>query len=227
MVASGPDAFLAALRREGFVLAVAGDGGTTLRVAPATRLTPQHRLALRTQKGAILRLLRREAEEAAASRRAPHDPRPDLDAAQHDAVWWSVLLALALEVHGADDPRGVYGALHGSRCLGAGLARTSGGALRIVPGAIPPAEWRDIRGEWLVPHRISVAELLVAVASAAQRLTGELAVDAAALAGVRRVWPEARVLTPTEVAAIESLPVVDRRRLPRASHAHIQKGELP
>jgi hypothetical protein len=225
MVSSGPDAVLLALRREGFVLAAAGDGGTTLRVAPAARLTPQHRIALRTQKGAILGLLRREADESAARRRAPHDSRPDLEACQHDAVWWSVLLALAHEVHGVDDPRGVYGALHGSRCLGAGLARTSGGALRIVPGAIPPAEWRDLRGKWLVPHRTAITELLVAVAAAEQLLLEEFDDDASALAEVRRVWARARVLTPAEVAAIDTLPLVDWRRLPRALHAHTPTGE--
>lgn len=153
-----------------------------------------------------------------------HDPRPELDAYQHDGVWWSVLLALALEVQGADDARGVYGALHASRCLGAGLARTSGGALRIVPGAIPAAAWSAIRAERLVPHRAAIAALLVAVAAAKHLLIEELAADAAALAEVHRVWPHTRVLTPAEVAAVEALPVVDWRRLPRASHAHIQTG---
>lgn len=121
-------------------------------------------------------------------------------------------------------PPGVYGALHASRCLGAGLARTSGGALRIVPGAISPAEWRDIRAAWLVPHRVAVTELLVAAATAKQLLDEKVADDAAALAEVRRVWPEARALTPAEVAALEALPVVDWRRLPHSLHAHTRTG---
>jgi hypothetical protein len=224
MTSFGPDVLLATLRAAAFVLTVAG-GGETLRIAPATRLTPQQRAALHREKGPILRLLRQEAEEAAASRRAPHDPRPDLDAAQHDAVWWSVLLALALEVHGADDPRGVYGALQGSRCLGAALARSSSGALRIVPGAIAPAEWRDLRVEWLVPHRTAITELLVAVAAAEQLLTGQLADDTSTFAEVRQVWPEARALTPAEMAAIETLPVVDWRRWPRTLQAQIRTGD--
>lgn len=153
------------------------------------------------------------------------DPRPDLAACLRDAVWWSVLLALALEVHGADGPRGVYGALHASRCLGAGLARTSGGALRIVPAAIRPAAWPAIRAEWLVPHRAAVAALLVAVAAGERLLAEELAADAAALAAVRRVWPDAQLLTPAEVAAFKALPVVDWRRLPYPSHVHFQTGE--
>jgi hypothetical protein len=119
MTSFGPDVLLATLRAAAFVLTVAG-GGETLRIAPATRLTPQQRAALHREKGPILRLLRQEAEEAAASRRAPHDPRPDLDAAQHDAVWWSVLLALALEVHGADDPRGCLRCAAGEPLPGCG-----------------------------------------------------------------------------------------------------------
>src|SRR5687768_6392381 len=115
MAPPAPAALLGALRAQGFVLTAAG-GGQTLRVSPASELPDARRAAIRTHKAGLLELLHREAAVAAASRRAPHDPRPDLDATQRDAVWWSVLLALAADVCGDRDPRGVYGALHGVRC---------------------------------------------------------------------------------------------------------------
>src|SRR5262249_37542117 len=139
---------LTAFRADGFALAVDGTGAT-FRVSPASRLTAARRAALRAHTEGLLPLLHLEAAEAAARRRAPPDPPPHLDATQRDAVWWSVLLALAAEVHGDDDPRAVYGALHGVRCLGAALVRTPGGALRIVAGAVPASEWRAVRSAWL------------------------------------------------------------------------------
>ncbi len=218
MDVSGPEEIVAALRAQGFVLSEAG-GGDRLRVSPAARLTPPQRALLRAHKGAILERLRRDPEreghEAGVRRRAPHDPRPDLDAAQRDAVWWSVLLELAAEVYRPAGSHGVYGALHASRCLGAGLARTPGGGLRLTPGAIPPAEWPAVRSECLAPHRTAVATLLRAVAVAAQALAEELAADQDALAAVRLVWPSARPLDPRELAEITALPVVDWRTLPR------------
>jgi hypothetical protein len=210
--ASSPPGLLDALRAEGFTLTIAaGPGGATLRVGPATRLSAAQRAAIRTHKAALLELLRREAAEAAARLRAPHDPRPDLDATQRDAVWWSVLLALAAEAHGEGDPRGVYGALRGVRCLGAGLGRTPGGALRIVAGSVPAGEWRAVRGAWLVPHRPAVLELLRAVARAWRTRAAELAGVAETLREVRRVWPEARALSDPEVEALDALPAVDHR----------------
>ena len=192
-------ALLESLRTAGFRLE-AVDEGTTLRVSPATRLTPQQRAALR-----------REAQEAATRRRAPHDPRPHLGAAHRDAVWWSVLLALAAEVHGEDAPGGVYGTLHGVRCLGAALARAPTGALRIVAGAVPAPEWRAARSAWLAPHRAAVLELLRAVATAWEAHAADLAAVAATIRDVRSVWPDARPLSPTEVAALDALPIVGRR----------------
>lgn len=222
MAASSPDALLATLRAQGFVLSVAG-GGDRLRVSPTARLTPPQRDLLRAHKETILALLRRENErqghEAGVTRRAPHDPRPDLDAAQRDAVWWSVLLELAAEVYGADAPSGVYGALHATRCLGAGLARTPGGGLRLTPGAIPPAAWPTVRSERLESHRGAVVVLLRAVAEAAVARIEELAAEEATLAAVRLVWLDARPLDPCELARIAALPLVDWRTVFRASPA--------
>jgi hypothetical protein len=210
--ASSPPGLLDALRSAGFTLTIAaGPDGATLRVWPATRLTAPQRAALRAHKPALLELLRLEAAEAAARRRAPHDPRPDLDATQRDAVWWSVLLALAAEAYGDGDPRGVFGALHGVRCLGAGLARTPGGALRIVAGAVPAPEWRAVRSAWLAPHRAAVLELLRAVAAAWKEHAADLEGVAATLRDVRRVWPDARQLSGPEAAALDALPAVDLR----------------
>jgi hypothetical protein len=206
-----PDGLLAALRADAFVLTLGGAGGV-LRVSPARELSDAHRHAIRCHKAGLLELLRREAaEEAAARERAPHDPRPDLDATQRDAVWWSVLLALAAEARGDGDPDGVYGALHGVRCLGAGLARTPGGALRIVAGAVPDSEWRAVRSAWLAPHRAAVLELLRAVAAAWEAHAAELAAVAAAIRDVRRVWPGARELSRQEVEIVDALPTVELR----------------
>ena len=199
---------LQGLRAAGLVLTVAG--GATLRVAPASRLSAAQRAGIRTHKAALLELLRLEAAVAAARRRAPHDPRPDLDATQRDAVWWSVLLALAAEVHGDGDPRGVFGALHGVRCLGAGLGRAQGGAVRIVAGAVPTGEWRAVRGAWLAPQRAAVLALLRAVAGAWRTHAADLA-DAATVRAIRHVWPRARQLSGPEVDALDALPRVDLR----------------
>jgi hypothetical protein len=205
-----PAAVLGALRAQGFVLTAAG-GGQTLRVSPASDLSDARRAAIRTHRAGLLELLRREAAVAAARDRAPHDPRPDLDATQRDAVWWSLLLALAAEVHGDGDPRGVYGALHGVRCLGAGLGRAQGGAVRIVAGTVPTGEWRAARAAWLAPHRAAVLELLRAVTAAWQAHAADLAAVAAAIRGVRRVWPDARELSRQEAAALDALPIVELR----------------
>ena len=92
---------------------------------------------------------------------------------------------------------------------------------------IPAAEWRAIRADWLLPHRTAITQMLVAVAAAEQLLASELADDPAALAAVRRVWPEAWELTPAEVAAIETLPIEDWRRWPRTPHARSRTGDQP
>jgi hypothetical protein len=201
---------LTALRADGFALAVDGTGAS-FWVSPASQLTAARRAALRAHKAELLDLLRLEAAEAAARRRAPHDPRPDLDATQRDAVWWSVLLALTADVHGRDDPRGVYGALHGVRCLGAGLVCAPGGALRIVAGSVPTEEWRAVRDVWLAPHRAAVQALLRAVAGAWRTHAAELEGIAATLRDVHRAWPDARQLSGPEAEALDSLPVVDLR----------------
>jgi hypothetical protein len=202
-----PAALLGTLRAQRFVLTAAG-GGQTLRVSPASALSNARRAAIRCHKAGLLELLRREAAVATARRRAPHDPRSDLDATQRDAVWWSVLLALAADVHG-DDPRGAYCALHGVRCLGAALVRAPGGALRIVAGSVPAPEWRAVRGAWLAPHRAAVLELLRAVARAWRTHAADLEGVAATLRDVRHIWPSARALSGPEVEALDALPAVD------------------
>lgn len=209
-------ALLGALLRESFVVAVTRvDGAPVLRVTPASRLDPERRAAIRQHKAELLALLCHEAssgeEPVAVRRRAPHDPRPELDGCLHDAVWWSVLLALSREVHGAGRPSDVCAALHACRCLGAGLARTPSGGLRIVSVVIPSSAWPSVRATWLVPHGNVVTDLLRAIAATFQRLKAELTTateEAGAQALVRRVWPDARPLRPAELAAVEALPVI-------------------
>lgn len=83
------------------------------------------------------------------------DPRLDLTT---DSRLWSELLRRAAAVD-QDDPNGLYGALDGLRCLGAGLIRDSRG-LRLVPGEIDRAEYAELRAKWLVPHSARLKQLL-------------------------------------------------------------------
>jgi hypothetical protein len=85
----------------------------------------------------------------------PVDPRPDL---RRDSEWWTSLLMLAY-IPGPADPQGVFGVLHGLRCLGASLAR-SNRQLRISHGEIPEAEYADLRRDWLVPQGTTISQLL-------------------------------------------------------------------
>ncbi|MBI4506416.1 MAG: hypothetical protein HY691_12840 [Chloroflexi bacterium] len=145
-------ALLADLRARGVELVAAGD---RLRWrAPAGVLSEQDRAALAENKSALLRLLAAKgAAVAEANYRA--DPRPDI---AHDHQRWTHLLACAFALDG-HDPGGVYGALHGLRCLGARLA-DDGHGLRLLPGELAHEEYRALRQRWLVPHREALTLLL-------------------------------------------------------------------
>ena len=87
------------------------------------------------------------------------DPRPDLG---DDTHLWRRLLELAqVDEY---DPHGLYGVLHGFRSCGARLERTAGGNLRLTAGELG-SEYRALRDEWLVPHRVALVELLRQVAT--------------------------------------------------------------
>ncbi len=86
------------------------------------------------------------------------DPRPDLVT---DHELWVCLLAAAYPRDG-DRPDGLYGVLHGLRCLGARLRCTPEG-LRLERGEIPEIDYAALRRRWLVPHRAALIPLLATV----------------------------------------------------------------
>jgi hypothetical protein len=142
------EGLLRELRELGATVAARGD---RLAVdAPAGAVTPDLRADLTAHKGALLALLARE--------RLIADPRPDLAG---DSARWARLLALAYDRDG-QDPRGLFGALHGLRCCGAGLAATDDGA-RLVPGELAAEEYAAEREEWLVAHAAALTALLRAL----------------------------------------------------------------
>ena len=93
-----------------------------------------------------------------------HDPRPELI---EDHERWEVLLLIAERSCIGD--RALVNILHGTRCLGAGLAIDDKGLLRIVPGEILAAEYEALKVKWLVPRLREIADVLIL---AKQRLEG-------------------------------------------------------
>jgi hypothetical protein len=85
------------------------------------------------------------------------DPRAD--DLPEDSLFWRDLLARA-DAYDGHDARGLFGALHGMRCLGARLERRPDGGYRLVPGEIPDGDYRRLRVEWLLPHRETLVRLL-------------------------------------------------------------------
>jgi hypothetical protein len=87
------------------------------------------------------------------------DPRSD---DLTDSFVWSLVLAGAYRIDG-DDPCGVFGAIHGVRCLGAGLEVSKDG-IRITSGEIGH-DYSDIRKTWLLPHAETLTNLLSYISS--------------------------------------------------------------
>ncbi|MBI4507217.1 MAG: hypothetical protein HY691_16930 [Chloroflexi bacterium] len=102
----------------------------------------------------IMPLLAAAAAERAAEGNYRADPRPELP----DHAAWTLLLARAYALDG-HDPGGVYGALHGMRCLGARLA-DDGHGWRLLPGELASAEYGEMRERWLLPQRDALTRLL-------------------------------------------------------------------
>ncbi|MHB9033140.1 MAG: hypothetical protein ACYC6L_08845 [Anaerolineae bacterium] len=82
------------------------------------------------------------------------DPRPEL---ADDHAIWERLLALAHQVHGAQDPESLFWVLHGLRCLGCELVRESYG-WRIAAGE--NADYAFHRQRYLVNRKEQVLALL-------------------------------------------------------------------
>ncbi len=99
---------------------------------------------IRARKDVLLAELRRAA--------LARDPRPDLVA---DSPHWCRLLGLAYD-QGGDDGNGVFGVLHGIRCMGARLIRK--GAGWVIRSDYDGYD--DDRRNWLLPHRAPLTRLL-------------------------------------------------------------------
>ncbi len=127
---------LAEARSAGLVVQSHGDKLVVEGPSGAARVVRE----LFAHKSEILVALRRE--------RAITDPRPDL---AEDSALWAALLDLAYDIDG-DDPAGLCGALNGMRCYGAALVESAGGT-RLLAGEMTTAEYDQMRGEYLLPHR--------------------------------------------------------------------------
>lgn len=117
-----------------------------LRYRPIDALPAALRAELGAHRPAVLALLAMERYTA--------DPRPDLG----DSARWRELLTAAY-THDGHDQGGLFGALHGLRCLGASLREGTGG-LRLFPGELAADEYRALREVYLVPHRAALVNLL-------------------------------------------------------------------
>lgn len=96
------------------------------------------------------------------------DPRTDLAT---DSRWWTELLARTYQLDG-DVATGLFGALHGMRCLGAQLERTFYG-FRLRPGELSKSEYAVCRRDYLAARAGKLRELLVKLDSGdAQGLVG-------------------------------------------------------
>jgi hypothetical protein len=169
-----------AIPRERDVRLAATPDGRLRFDAPAGAVTPELRAALGVRRAQLLALVRHwrlpygplgvllaepsaraDAGVSPADPAGPAaDPRPDLGA---DSRAWAALLALASAQDGGQ-PDGVFGCLHGVRCLGARLARGERDR-SLSPGEIAPAEWEALRREWLLSRRELVRTLLVLLAA--------------------------------------------------------------
>lgn len=94
------------------------------------------------------------------------DPRPDLEG---DSPLWSRLLTLAYDRDG-EDTNGLFGVLHGFRCLGAGLVVVDGRA-RLVAGELGD-DYPTEREQWLVPHAFALTKLLADLAAQTPPIAG-------------------------------------------------------
>ncbi len=83
------------------------------------------------------------------------DPRPELTG---DSDLWARLLALAYDLDG-DLQGGLFGALHGLRCMGAGLV-LNGGKAKLVHGEMTREEYSVDRETYLQQHRAALIGLL-------------------------------------------------------------------
>ncbi|HLJ68121.1 MAG TPA: hypothetical protein VKX16_12240 [Chloroflexota bacterium] len=75
-----------------------------------------------------------------------------------DSRLWSMLFLQAYEIDG-DEPDGLFGSLHGIRCLGAQLVRRPGG-IEIRGGCMSAVDYARLRREYLIPRGLQLRRLL-------------------------------------------------------------------
>jgi hypothetical protein len=109
--------------------------------------------------GLSLIFSREPGEKGEQERRARLTADPRADDCPEDSLFWQDLMERSYAYDG-HDARGLFGALHGFRCLGARLERRPAGGYRLVPGEIPDREYQRLRAEWLLPHRDALIRLL-------------------------------------------------------------------
>lgn len=100
---------------------------------------------------------------------ARQDPRPDLADDHHR---WVTLLQMAAEID-YQDPAGAYGALYDVRCIGARLGQVGNGWRIEMPADLAPAEWDNLRRQWLMPHSAVLWRLLSPTTNERSRLANE------------------------------------------------------
>ncbi len=129
---------------------------------PRTALTHSERKILESQHNVVAGLLSAAGEGQVTPGELPDanrerwtaDPRPDLAA---DSQLWRDLLALAYERDG-HVPDGLFGALHGLRCCGAGLVAIDS-QIHLVAGEMG-SEYSSHRERYLLPHKDTLIPLL-------------------------------------------------------------------
>lgn len=87
------------------------------------------------------------------------DPRSDIAA---DSALWVKLLSLAYD-YDHDDPRGLFGALHGLRCGGAKLLPVPPDRARLTRGEWEADQYAQLREQYLVPQAEALGEMLTRV----------------------------------------------------------------
>ncbi len=101
--------------------------------------------------------VRPHAGSAAARERFTCDPRPELP----DTSLWEGVLALTYEIDGGNT-NGLFGALHGLRCLGAQLVETDAG-IGLVAGE-RSGEFAALQAAYLAPHAAALTAVFARIA---------------------------------------------------------------
>jgi hypothetical protein len=81
-----------------------------------------------------------------------------------DSILWEFLLQASYDFDAGSDP-GLFGSLHGMRCLGARLEHALWG-IRLVPGHISRGQYGSLRQRYLMPWAAVLEALLAELSEA-------------------------------------------------------------